>query len=55
MGWPTILVAQQGDSLAEGGLALPVDTVDMSVERIGLIDIEGCAGVIGGGQGTRTS
>ena len=41
MGWPTILLAQQGDSLAEGGLALPVDTVDMSVERIGLIDLEG--------------
>ena len=34
MGWPTILLAQQGDSLAEGGLALPVDTVDMVRELL---------------------
>ena len=36
-----MLLAQQGDSLAEGGLAVPADTADMSVERIGLIDLEG--------------
>ena len=33
--------AQQNDGLANGGLAAPSDGGDMSVDRIGLIDIEG--------------